>query len=77
MPEGTLKALADHGHVAKTLAADGGDCEEMLAQFAKAGVDLAALAVRLQDEGAASFVKSWNDLMDCVASKGAAIRQAS
>jgi transaldolase len=77
MPEGTLKAFADHGHVAKPLAADGEDCEEVLAQFAKSGVDLAALAVRLQDEGAASFVKSWNDLMDCVASKSAAIRQAS
>ncbi|HZB92733.1 MAG TPA: transaldolase family protein [Stellaceae bacterium] len=77
MPEGTLKAFADHGEVGEPLAPDGGDAEKVLAAFAKAGVDIAALAARLQDEGAASFVKSWNDLMDCIASKSAAIRKAS
>jgi transaldolase len=77
MPEGTLKAFADHGNVGATLAADGGDCDAVLASFAKAGVDIHALATRLQDEGAASFVKSWNDLMACVDSKAKAIRKAS
>jgi transaldolase len=64
MPEGTLNALADHGQLGAILSADGGDSEEKLAQFAKAGVDVDALAAQLQDEGAKSFVKSWNDLMD-------------
>jgi transaldolase len=77
MPDGTLKALLDHGHVHQPLAADGGDCDELLAAFEKAGVDLGALAVRLQEEGAAAFVKSWTDLMDCIGSKSAAIRKAS
>jgi transaldolase len=77
MPEGTLKAFADHGEVGGTLAPDGGDCEEVLARFAKAGVDVDALAERLQEEGAASFVKSWNDLMTCLESKRVAIRKAS
>ena len=63
MPEGTLKALADHGEVGAILPADGGDCEEVLAQFAKAGIDVDALAARLQEEGAKSFVKSWNELL--------------
>ena len=63
MPEGTLKALADHGELGTILPADGGDCEEVLAQFAKAGIDVDALAAQLQEEGAKSFVKSWNDLM--------------
>ena len=45
------------------MPADGGDCEEVLAQFATAGVDVEALAAQLQDEGAKSFVKSWNELM--------------
>ena len=63
MPEGTLKALADHGELGAILPADGGDCEEVLAQFAKAGIDVDALAAQLQDEGAKSFVKSWNELM--------------
>ena len=64
MPEGTLKALADHGELGPIMAADGGDCEAVLAQFAKAGIDVDALAAQLQDEGAKSFVKSWNELMD-------------
>ena len=57
----------------RVLPADGGDCEEVLAQFAKAGIDVDALAARLQDEGAASFVKSWNELMAVIASKSAAL----
>jgi transaldolase len=49
----------------------------VLASFAKAGVDIDALAARLQDEGAASFVKSWNDLMACIDGKAKAMRKAS
>jgi transaldolase len=77
MPEGTLKAFADHGEVGDVLAPDGGDCEAVLASFGKAGIDIDALAARLQDEGAASFVKSWNDLMDRVAAKSSTMRKAS
>jgi len=77
MPEGTLKAFADHGEVGDILAPDGGDCEAVLASFANAGIDIDALAGRLQDEGAASFVKSWNDLMACIDSKSAVLRKAS
>ena len=77
MPEATLKAFHDHGDVGKTLAPDGGDCERVLAEFAKAGIDIDALASRLQTEGAASFVKSWKDLMACVGSKSATMRKAS
>ena len=77
MPEGTLKAFEDHGEVGDILAPDGGDCEAVLARFAKAGIDIDALAVRLQEEGAASFVKSWNDLMACIDSKSAVLRKAS
>ena len=71
MPEGTLKALADHGDLGAILPADGGDCEEVLAQFGKAGVDVEALAAQLQDEGAKSFVKSWHELMEVIVSKSA------
>jgi transaldolase len=77
MPEGTLKAFADHGEIGPMLPADGGDCEEVLAQFAKAGIDVDALAAQLQDEGAKSFVKSWNELMAVIASKSAALAKAS
>ena len=75
MPEGTLKAFADHGEIAAAMPADGGDCETTLAAFTKAGIDIDALAARLQSEGAASFVKSWNDLMSVIAAKSAALEK--
>jgi len=77
MPESTLKALADHGELGAMLPADGGDCEEVLAQFATAGIDVDALSAQLQDEGAKSFVKSWNELMGVITSKSAALKKAS
>jgi transaldolase len=77
MPEGTLKAFGQHGEIGATLAPDGGDCEKVLGAFANAGIDINALAQKLQDDGAASFDKSWNDLMACIESKSAAMRKAS
>ena len=77
MPEATLKALADHGEIGALLPADGGDCEAVLSQFEEAGIDVDALAARLQDEGAKAFVKSWNELMTVIASKSAALAKAS
>jgi transaldolase len=77
MPEGTLKALADHGELSSILPADGGDCEEVLAKFGKAGIDVDALAAQLQDEGAKSFVKSWNELMQVITSKSAVLKKAA
>jgi transaldolase len=76
MPEATLKAFADHGELGPELASDGGDCERVLADFARAGVRLDALAIQLQDEGAASFVKSWNDLLAVLTTKGGALAKA-
>jgi len=77
MPEGTLQALAEHGDIGPLLPADGGDCEAVFTQFARAGVDIEALATQLQDEGARAFVRSWHDLMAVIASKSAALAQAS
>jgi len=75
MPEGTLKALAEHGQIGPLMAANGGDCEQVLGQFAEAGVNVEALAARLQDEGAKSFVKSWNELLTVVSSKSDTLRE--
>lgn len=76
MPEKTLKAFADHGETGALLAEDGGDSEVVLAEFAKAGIDADALAAQLQDEGAASFVKSWGELLGVIASKSAVLEKA-
>ena len=75
MPEKTLLGLADHGEIGPMLPHDGGDAEEVLARFRQAGVDVDALAEQLQREGAAAFVKSWEDLLACVAEKSATLRK--
>jgi transaldolase len=77
MPEATLQAFADHGELGARLLADGDDCEEVLVQFAEAGIETDALATRLQDEGAKAFVQSWNDLLAVIASKSAVLAKAS
>jgi transaldolase len=77
MPDGTLKALAEHGDVSTTLPADGGNSEEELARFADAKIDVHALSRQLQDEGAKSFVKSWNDLLGVISSKSTLLKRAS
>jgi transaldolase len=77
MPEGTLKALAEHGDVGATIPADGGNSEEELARFTGARIDVGALSSRLQDEGAKSFVDSWNDLMGVISSKSSVLERAS
>ena len=75
MPEKTLLAFAEHGEAKGFLPPDGGDAEALLAEFAQVGVDDAALAAQLQHEGTRSFTQSWNDLMDCIASKSAELSQ--
>lgn len=77
MPEGTLKALAAHDQLGPLIPADGGNCEDVLAQFARAGIDIDALAVQLQEEGAKSFVKSWNELMAVISSKSQLLEKVS
>jgi transaldolase len=77
MPEETLEALADHGELGKIMAADGGDSEKILEKLVKAGVNVDSVAVQLQDEGAKSFVKSWNELLAVIATKSTALKQAT
>ena len=74
MPEATLNALAASSDLGPSMPVDGGDSEPILARFAQTGVDVRALAARLQDEGAKSFVKSWNGLMQVIAAKAAALK---
>jgi transaldolase len=73
MPEGTLKAFADHGRVGAPAPADGADCEAVSAGVRAAGIDLEGLADNLQSEGAAAFVKSWQELLSVIAAKSKAL----
>jgi transaldolase len=66
MPDKTLVAFFEHGEVGEQMPADGGDCDAVLAEFAAAGVDVGALAERLQEEGAQAFDASWRDILQHV-----------
>jgi transaldolase len=69
MPEPTLLAFADHGEVGDLMPADGGNSEQLLKEFGEAGIDVAALADRLQAEGKDSFNKSWEELLSSISSQ--------
>jgi transaldolase len=73
MPEKTLLAFAEQGRLTGPIPADGGDAEAVLREFAAAGVEVDALAVKLQRDGAEAFVKSWKELLERIAAKSAAL----
>jgi transaldolase len=76
MPEKTLLAFGATGKIAGTMRADGGDCEWILQEFAAAGIDVDRLAASLQQDGARSFVKSWQELLQRIADKSGALTSA-
>jgi transaldolase len=73
VPEPTLQAFYDHGHVGTPMPTDGDDADETLAAHAAAGIDVEALAATLQSDGAKSFVESWNDLLSLIDAQSAAL----
>lgn len=73
MPDATLKAFRDHGEVGAPMPADGGDCDVVLARFTEAGVDVAALAEKLQRDGAKAFTGAWNDLLSRISAQALAL----
>ena len=73
MPEKTLHAFAEHGSLKKSMDKDGGDSENLLITFSKLGIDIEALAIQLQHDGAQAFVKSWQQLLQRIAEKTSAL----
>jgi transaldolase len=69
MPEETLLAFGEHGRVKGVISRGGADCEQVLAEFGKVGVDVAKLGADLQKEGAKSFDDSWHDLLSAIEAK--------
>lgn len=76
LPEKTLKAFADHGKAGDVMAVDGGDAEDVIAAFAKIGIDADTVAEQLQRKGADAFAKSWSDLMERIATKSEVLKKA-
>ncbi len=77
MPEKTLRAFAEHGRLRGVLPIDGGDAEDVLAEFTREGINDETLAADLQSEGTQSFDKSWNDVLACIASKSVLVKNKS
>jgi transaldolase len=76
IPEATLKALARHTEPDWRVTLQDGEHERVLQDFARAGVDVAALATRLQEDGARAFVDSWNDLLQVIDAKSAQLSRS-
>jgi transaldolase len=77
IPDKTLQAFAEHGKVGAPMPLDGGDAESVIAEFRARGIDDRVLAVRLQQEGADAFAKSWRSLLDGIADKTAQLSGAA
>jgi transaldolase len=77
MPEKTLLAFSEHGNVMDILPRDGGDCEDVLADFRNAGVALDQLAADLQSQGAKAFDESWSKLLEAIEAKGKALHEVA
>jgi transaldolase len=69
-----LLAFGEHGQIAGVIPRDGADCEQVLAEFGRVGVDVAKLGTDLQTEGAKSFDDSWQDLLAAIEAKSKALR---
>ena len=77
MPEQTLRAFADHGRVAPTLQADAAEPVQVLAELARAGIELDAVTAELEREGVQSFCDSYRQLLGCIESKLGAVESAA
>ncbi|MDQ2930224.1 MAG: transaldolase, partial [Gemmatimonadota bacterium] len=75
IPDKTLLAFAEHGTLSGVMPVDGGEFEMVLAEFARAGIDISALASQLQLEGTSKFNAAWRELLDRLSNKGKMLSQ--
>jgi transaldolase len=76
MPDTTVEAFKDHGTVARTIDADIAGVEETWTQLQQVGVDLKDVSITLENEGVASFTKSYDELLQVLADKYEALRES-
>ncbi len=77
MPDTTVEAFADHGVVARTIDSDYAGAEQVLTDLDSVGIDVQDVAKTLENEGVASFTKSYDELLQVLADKYEALRDAS
>lgn len=76
LPEATLEAFADHGHLVRRVDADLDDAANAWQQLTVVGIDLDDVADTLEREGVSSFQKSFDELLDALSTKAAQLRDA-
>jgi transaldolase len=76
MPDVTIEGFLDHGTVARTVDADVQAARGVMDKLAEVGVDMADVAQTLENEGVASFVKSYDELLQVLADKYEALRES-
>jgi transaldolase len=76
MPRQTIKAFIDHGKVRRTVDEHVDEARQIFANLASAGIDLDRVTSQLEEEGIASFTKSFESLLAGVESKRSALKQA-
>ena len=69
MPPKTMDAFRDHGTAATTITADIDGAKHVLAEAERLGLDLDGVTGTLVEEGVASFVKAFDDLLGAIAKK--------
>ncbi len=69
MPPATIEQFLDHGKVRDSLTEDVDGARRTLQQLKDAGIDMAQVTRKLQDDGVASFAKSFQDLVDTISAK--------
>jgi transaldolase len=74
MPDATVEAFLDHGTVARTVDGNPGGAQEVLDRLGEVGVDMADVGRTLEDEGVASFTKSWDSLLQSLNDKANALK---
>jgi transaldolase len=77
MPDKTLEAFAERGRVGALLPEDGGDSEQTIAEIRRQGVDIEALADKLQKDGGDAFKRSWGELIGGLEEKVARLTATS
>ena len=73
MPDATVEAFLDHGRVARTVDADVASAKQVLDELAAVGVDMDDVATKLEDEGVAAFVKSFDELIQALQDKATSL----
>jgi len=73
VPPATYTAIRDHGRVALTLEEGLEECRALIGELAGVGIDLKAVTEKLQRDGLAAFVGSFDTLVESIEAKRGAL----